>query len=82
MAKVGKIRREELMDWVERMLTEGNYNNDIHMLGVSIRHVDDLDDTHKETYLVVSDEETKEIWFPLGSGEVCDIKRKKYKEEK
>ena len=81
MAKVGKIRREELMDWVERMLTEGNYNKDVRMLGVSIRHVDGLDDEHKATYLVVSDEETKEIWFPLGSGEVCDIKHKKYKED-
>lgn len=81
MAKVGKIRREELMDWVERMLTEGNYNKDVRMLGASIRHVDGLDDEHKGTYLVVSDEETKEIWFPLGAGEVCDIRSKKYKEK-
>jgi len=81
MSKVGKIRREELMDWVERMLTKGNYSEDVKLIGVSVRHIDGLDDAHKGTFLVVSDEESKEIWFPLGPGEICDIKKKKYKED-
>ena len=77
MSNVGKIEREEVMYWAERMLTGGIWDNDIITIGVGIRHV--TDENGYKTYLVVSDGMNKEIWYPLGDGIVGGIKHVPYK---
>lgn len=79
MSKVGTIEREEIMDWAIRMMTGDLWNDDTKVVSVDIRHVSY--ENGGCSYLVVSDCEEKEIWFPIGPGIIGGIKNKSAKNE-
>lgn len=66
MSKVSTIKREELMDWATRMMTGDYWDDNTMIVSVGIRHVSY--ENGGCSYLVVSDCNEKEIWFPIGPG--------------